>query len=96
MKVLDHGIQVEALEFLGVVERLAHRIGQGGVLVENLKVQLVRPPVTVRVCAGPARERALAFACHVPSDRVPLFSRSVYKYKDHQFLESDLASWTAR
>ena len=47
MKVLDHGIQVEALEFLGVVERLAHRIGQGGVLVENLKVQLVRPPVPV-------------------------------------------------
>ena len=74
MKVLDHGIQVEALEFLGVVERLAHRIGQGGVLVENLKVQLVRPPVTVRVCVGPARERALAFTCHVPSDRVPLFS----------------------
>ena len=35
MQVLDHGIQVEAFEFLSVVERLAHRIGQGGVLVEN-------------------------------------------------------------
>ena len=53
MEVLDHGIQVEALEFLGVVERLAHRIGQGGVLVENLKVQLVRPPVAVRSVAVP-------------------------------------------
>ena len=40
VQVLDHRIEVEALEFLGVVERLAHRIGQGGVLVENLKVQL--------------------------------------------------------
>ena len=48
MKVLDHGIQVEALEFLGIVERLAHRIGKVRVLVENLQVQLVRPPVTVR------------------------------------------------
>ncbi len=63
MQVLDHGIQVEALEFPGVVERLAHRIGQAGVLVENLKVQLARPPVTVRRSAGPARERALGFIC---------------------------------
>jgi hypothetical protein len=45
--------QIEALEFLGVVECLAHRIGQRGMLMENLKVQLVRPPVTVGVCAGP-------------------------------------------
>ena len=64
MQVLDHGIQVEALEFLGVVERLAHRIGQGGVLVEDLKVQLVRPPVTVRVCAVAARKRALGCLIH--------------------------------
>ena len=28
MQVLDHGVQVEALELLGVVELLAHRIGQ--------------------------------------------------------------------
>jgi hypothetical protein len=73
MKVLDHGIQVEALEFLGIVERLAHRIGQGGVLVENLKVQLVRPPVLVRLYAGPARYWARAFARHVLTDHVLLF-----------------------
>src|SRR4029077_12518084 len=71
MQVFDHRVQVETLEFLGVVEPLAHRIGRGGVLVEDLKVQLVRPPVTVRVCADPARERALAFTCHVVYDRVP-------------------------
>ena len=74
VKVLDHGVQVEALELLGVVERLAHRIGQGGVLVENLKVQLVRPPVAVRGYAGPARDRAFAFACHALSDRVRVLS----------------------
>ena len=47
MQVLDHRVEVEALEFLGVVERLAHRIGQGGMSVENLEVQLVRPPVPI-------------------------------------------------
>jgi hypothetical protein len=30
-----------------------------------LKVQLVRPPVTVRVCGSCARERALCFGCHI-------------------------------
>ena len=95
MQVLDHGIEVEGLEFLGVVERLAHRIGQGGVLVENLNVQLVRPPVTVR--PGRMHDRALARA--LVGLRVhgslracpPLFSRSVYK--DHLLLESDPSSW---
>ena len=48
MEVLDHGIQVEALELLGVVERLAHGIGQRGVLVQDLEVQLIGPPVRVR------------------------------------------------
>ena len=50
VQVLDHGIEVEALEFLGVVERLAHRIGRRGVAVENLDVQLVRPPVAIAAC----------------------------------------------
>ena len=100
MQVLDHGIQVEALEFLGVVERLAHRIGQGGVLVENLKVQLVRPPVAVRVSAGAARERALARALVSLCVHVSLRSCSAFfpvsVYKDHQCLESDPASGSAQ
>ena len=68
MQVLDHGIEVEALELLGVVERLAHRIGQGGVPVENLDVQLVRPPVAVAVSA---RKRALGLGdvIHIASCR---------------------------
>src|SRR5262245_20594092 len=59
MEVLDHGLQVEGLEFFGVVERLAHRVGEGGVLVENLNVELVRPPVTVRLVHDRALARAL-------------------------------------
>ncbi len=59
MQVLDHGVQIEGLEFLGIVEILAHRIGQGGVAMQNLEVELVRPPVSVPVCVG---ERALARA----------------------------------
>jgi hypothetical protein len=38
MQILDHGVQVEALEFLGVVERLAHRIGKRRVPMETLEV----------------------------------------------------------
>ena len=57
MKVLDHGIQVEALEFFRVIELLAHGIGQRGVLVQDVQVQLIRPPVGIR--AGSGERRAL-------------------------------------
>src|SRR5947199_1453523 len=60
MQILDHGVEIEPLEFLGVVERLAHRIGQLGIPMQNLQVQLLRPPVAVPVSAG--RERAFARA----------------------------------
>ena len=62
VQVLDHGIEVEGLELLGVVERLAHRIGQGGIAVEDRNVQRVRPPVAVRAFA---RARKRAFGCIV-------------------------------
>ncbi len=70
VKVLLHGLQVETLELFSVVETLAHRIGQGGMLVQNVQLQLVRPPVTVRrasaghVFVSPARYRALAIVIH--------------------------------
>src|SRR5215467_4067037 len=57
MQLLDHGVEVEALELLGVIERRTHWIGQLGVAMENRNVQLVRPPVTVPVST---RERAFA------------------------------------
>ena len=60
--------QVELLELLGVVEGLAHGVGQGGVLVKNVEIELVRPPVLVgpagmgRVRGRPMHHRALAQA----------------------------------
>ena len=65
--VLLDRIEVEALERLGVVERLAQRIGQGGVLVQDVELQLARPPVPVRraaaggVSARPVHDRTSAF-----------------------------------
>ena len=50
VQVLDYGIQVQALELLGVVEILAHGVGLRRMLIENLKVQLVGPPVTITAC----------------------------------------------
>jgi hypothetical protein len=42
-------IKVEGLEFLGIVEVLAHRIGQRRALAENLQVRLIRPPIPIRL-----------------------------------------------
>ena len=44
---------VEALELLSVVEVLAHRIGLGRMLMKNLEVQLIGPPI--RIGPGPRR-----------------------------------------
>ena len=52
MEVLDDGIQVEALESFGVVEVSPHGIGLLGVLVQDLQVQLIGPPVCI--CWGSA------------------------------------------
>src|SRR4029077_6558502 len=71
IQVLDHGIQVKSLELLGVIELFAHRIRKRGMLVENLNVELVRPPLPVCVC-GSSREWALRFSCHVLSNRLSI------------------------
>src|SRR5208282_2059821 len=69
IEVLDHGIEVELLEFLSIVKLLVHRIGQAGVPVEDLQVELIRPPVRIhrvaspRVSAFSARYRAIGFGC---------------------------------
>ena len=64
-QVLLQRLVVEALEFLRVVEALAHRVGLRGMLVQQLQPQLVRPPVAVRPAdAGDVVERALAFVSH--------------------------------
>ena len=64
MEVLDHCVELDALECLGVVERLAHGAGQLRVLAQDIQVQSVGPPICVRgspghaVLARVARERA--------------------------------------
>ena len=79
--VLLQRVEVEGLELLCVVEVLAHRIGHGRVLVEDLQVQLIRPPVLVRPGPGRLGSRGgdywvLAFAAavrHVGPSPLSLF-----------------------
>ncbi len=70
IEILLHSIEVEFLEFFCVVESFTHRIGLGGVLVQNIQVQLVRPPVPVRSASAGhgygsfARYRTLFLVTH--------------------------------
>ena len=65
-EIFLHSREVEALELFRVIEVLAHRIGLGGMLVQDVQPQLVRPPFSVRR-AGANRviEWALALFWHV-------------------------------
>src|SRR5947209_2985041 len=75
MQVLDHGVQIQALELLSVIERLSHRIGHGRVLVQDLQVELVRPQARIRrgpshrVSAGANLYRALGLGWIVGDSR---------------------------
>ena len=75
--VLRQGVEVEAVERLGVVEAVVVGIGLGVVLAEDPQVQLVRPPVLVRCLAnglmGAAHHRALACGVHSRSVRFPSY-----------------------
>src|SRR6185369_10836919 len=79
--VTPHGAEVESLELRGVVEVGAHRVGYRRVLLQNLQVELVRPPGSVpgalgRVRDALGRERAAALALyrvHVANDSIMVF-----------------------
>ena len=67
VQVLDHRIEVEALEFLGIIERRAERIGRRMDGVQHADIEMLRPPVAVTaalverdVALGAVRHRALA------------------------------------
>ncbi|MNP29378.1 hypothetical protein D3C76_1224000 [compost metagenome] len=58
--------KIQALERFGIIEALVHGVGQGRVLVQDLQIQLVRPPVTVGCAtASGLMERTFRFICHV-------------------------------
>src|SRR6185312_11485943 len=85
-------IEVEAVEFLGVVERSAHRIGLGRILVEHPNIQLVWPPVAIR-SGRPAcrvRDRALArafvsFCVHVSLRLRSVMFFELFRWNDYDF-----------
>lgn len=47
MQVLLEAVIVDAFEGCGVVEVLVHRVRDGGVLAEDVELELVGPPVEV-------------------------------------------------
>src|SRR5262245_13249108 len=85
MQIFYYGFQIEALELLGIVERLAHRIGQFGIPMQDRNVQRVRPPVAVLASAG-AREGAFAGALVVSFD--------VHLHTSRAFWLSNQSRWT--
>ncbi|MNZ25735.1 hypothetical protein D3C78_429050 [compost metagenome] len=57
---------VEAVECLGIVEIFVHGIGAGGMLVQQIQPQLIRPPITIGSAdAGGVVEGAFAFFTHL-------------------------------
>ncbi|MNO90539.1 hypothetical protein D3C76_820620 [compost metagenome] len=62
---LERG-KIQGLERLGVVEALVRGGGQGRVLVQDLQIQLVRPPIAVRgATTSGVIERAFRFSSHL-------------------------------
>ena len=60
-EVLLEGLDVEGLELLGVVEVLTHQPGNGHVLAQDAQVDLVRPPVLVRIRSSRLDGRGLDY-----------------------------------
>src|SRR6266478_690727 len=83
MQVLDHGVDVEALELLGIVEGFAHRVGGGRVRMEHADIEMLWPPVAVPGSMGAAGERALARAIVSLCVHVFLLSRLEFQGEAH-------------
>ena len=62
LQVGDERVEVERLERFGVVERAAERVGLGGMLVQDVEIELIRPPVSVALRGIRMQDRALADA----------------------------------
>ena len=75
-EVLLHRSEIERLELLRVIEILLHRVRLGGVLVQDAKVELVRPPIAVGgagACELTVVEGALGFGGHGFFKRIGAF-----------------------
>ena len=53
-EVLFDSGKIERFEFLSVIKILPHRIGEVGVLAENIEVEVIRPPVPIAQASGGA------------------------------------------
>src|SRR5207248_5654467 len=58
-------VEVKAFKLLGIVEPVAHGVGQAGVPVKNRDIQGVRPPIGVPAPARAVRYRALRGARYI-------------------------------
>src|ERR1700733_8018131 len=60
-EVLLQRVEIEGFELLGVIEVFVHRISARGIAVQDLQVQLIRPPPLVGLALGvrSVGERAL-------------------------------------
>ena len=62
-QILSERVKIERPERLRVIELLAHRIGLRGVVLQDLQVELIRPPVSVAPASiRGVDDRALALA----------------------------------
>ncbi|MCY1177230.1 hypothetical protein D9M73_175300 [compost metagenome] len=62
-QVLLEGLEIQRLERLGIIEFTAHGVGLGRVLMQDLQVQLIGPPVAVRRATTSGMiERAFRFS----------------------------------
>ena len=65
-QILLQSGQIKLLEFFGIVEIGAHRVGLGGMLVQDIEIHLIRPPILIgySTAGSVLVNRALAFFTH--------------------------------
>ena len=83
-EVILHGCQVEALELFSIVKTLTHRIGFGRMLMQDINVQLVWPPVLVRVATALFMSLSLHGVCIIYHN-FPPFVVCIYGPYCHEY-----------
>jgi hypothetical protein len=65
VEIFDDGVEVEGLEFFGIVEIFAEGVAFGGMLMEEAEVKLLRPPILVAMDSGGSGDGAVEFTAVV-------------------------------